>query len=48
MIHMATLIKANNTTALNLAGAWTPSQVPTASDDLVFDSTYVYATGATI
>ncbi len=47
MIHMATLIKANNTTALNLAGAWTPSQVPTAADDLVFNATYLYATGAT-
>jgi hypothetical protein len=45
---MATLIKANNTTALNLAGAWTPSQVPTAADDLVFNATYLYATGATI
>ena len=36
---MATLTKANNSTSLTNAGAWSPPQVPTAADTLVFDST---------
>jgi autotransporter-associated beta strand protein len=42
---MATLTKANNTTNLDLAASWSPAQVPTASDSIVFDSTYDSATG---
>jgi autotransporter-associated beta strand protein len=36
---MATLTKANNSFSLTNASAWTPSQVPTAADTLVFDAT---------
>jgi hypothetical protein len=36
---MATLTKANNSSALMSAAAWTPAQVPTAADTLVFDAT---------
>lgn len=45
---MATLIKANNTTALNLAGSWSPAQIPTSVDVLSFTSTYNIATAATL
>lgn len=45
---MATLVKANNLTALSLAGSWTPSQVPTAADSLVINTTYNSSTGSTI
>jgi hypothetical protein len=36
---MATLTKANNSTFLNFDSSWSPAQVPTASDTLVFDQT---------
>jgi len=36
---MAVLIKANNTTAYNQAGAWTPAQVPTSNDTTKVDAT---------
>ena len=45
---MATLTKANNADALNLASSWSPSQAPTASDALVFDSTFDVTTFQTI
>lgn len=45
---MATLIKANNTTALTLSGSWSPAQAPTASDSLVFNTTYAVATGTSL